>query len=330
MLGDISPLNQWQDSGLLGGDDGLQPDDWRRYGVRDFGAYSERMGIMSCEGLGLAAEVDYEIIDGQVAARTPMLELAPEDYQHMARGGRPYDGMMALGDTGAVYEWDGELGFFSKIVSAAKSVVKKVGSAAKRVIKKIPGGKYLIKLGSKVYKIASKLVKPLVKYVGKYATKLAPVAALIPGYGPAIAAALYTAGKVAKLMQKYGVKFKGKKGGVRKLKFKSGKSAKKFQKALKKAAKKAKKLQKKKQRKKAIALAIAKAKRRWMKKHGVSGFGDMGAPPFVRGRRRRIRRPWLGPLRRRRRPLVPLRPLARRRRRMVRMARRGLIPPVWR
>lgn len=329
MLGDISPMNQWQNSGLLGGDDGLQPEDWRRYGVPDLGAYADRMGIMSCEGIGLAAEVDYEVIDGQVAARTPMLELAPEDYQHMARTGRPYDGMMALGDTGAVYEWDGDLGFFSKIVSAAKSVVKKVGSAAKRVIKKLPGGKYLIKLGSKIYKVASKLVKPLVKYVGKYATKLAPVAALIPGYGPAIAAALYTAGKVAKLMKKYGVTYKGKKGGVRKLKFKSGSSAKKFQKALKKQAKKAKKLQKKKQRKKAISRAIAKAKKRWMKKHGINGMDGMGAPPFVRGRSRRIRRRRVGPPRRRR-PLVPLRPLARRRRRMVRMARRGLIPPVWR
>lgn len=247
-VGNLPPIQAWQDQegflGVLGGLDGLgqyeEPEDWRSEILDGFGAYAEDMGLIDGAGLsGLAAEAEPDVIDGQVVYRTPMLELDADDYGWVAQYGRPYHGMLALGDTGQVYAYDGELGFFKKLFKKAKRAVKKIGRKIKKVIKKIPGGKYLVKLGSKVWKLSKKFVKPLVKFVGKYAAKLAPVAALIPGYGPAIAAALYTAGKVAKLMTKYGVKIRGAAGKLRKLKFKSGKSAKQFQRALKREAAKA-------------------------------------------------------------------------------------------
>lgn len=244
MYGRIAPLSHWQDMGF-GGADGVEPEDWRAYGPSDFGELAEQQGIYPCDNIGLAAEAELELMElpnGKftVGSRTPILEVVPKDLRYVKKHGRPYDGMGAVSDTGSIYAYDGSLGFFTKIFSAAKSAVSKVGSGIKSIVKRIPGGKYLIKLGSKLYKLSKKFVRPLIKYVGKYATKLAPVAALIPGYGPAIAAGLYTAGKVAQLMEKYGVVLKGAKGALRKLKFKSGKKAKKFKKAMKKAAAKEK------------------------------------------------------------------------------------------
>lgn len=235
----IPDLTQWQDYGMGGYDEsGAEPEDWRLYGLPEFGAFSEKMGIMSCEGMGgLAVETTPQLYGGQLLARTPLLELAPEDYNYVNTMKTAYDGMMALGDDGAIYQYDGTLGFFKRLWKGIKKVGRKIRKKVRKVISKIPGGKYLIKLGKKVWKIAKKFVKPLAKFVGKYAAKLAPVAALIPGYGPAIAAGLYTAGKVAKLMTSVGAKIK-KVGKMAKLVFPSGKSAKKFQKKLKRAAKK--------------------------------------------------------------------------------------------
>lgn len=280
MYGVIGPLEQWQDMGL--GGVGQEPEDWRNYGPEDFGAYSEEMGIEPLEGMGLAAEVDYELLEGddgviRLGARTPILEVEPGDLKYVRKHGRPYDGMGAVSDTGAIYSYDGSLGFFSKIFSAAKSVVKKVGSGLKKAISKIPGGKYLIKLGERIHKIALKFVAPLTKYVGKYAAKLAPVAALIPGYGPAIAAGLYTAGKVANLMRKYGVKLKGKKSKVRKLKFKSGSKAKKFKKALKKLAKKEKRKMKRKGKGAYKAAIRARANKKGGRVSGYDDYDESGA-----------------------------------------------------
>lgn len=239
----VPDLLGWADYGLAGldypGGGGGAPADWRKHVLKDFGIYSERLGIMSGEGLGLSAEVETWIDPrGFEISRTPMIELAPDDYGYVNRYRRAYHGMLGLGDDGQAYEYDGFSGFFKRLFKKAKSFVKKIGAGIKKVIRKIPGGKYLIKLGEKVHKIAMKFVKPLVKFVGKYAAKLAPIAALIPGYGTAIAAGLYTAGKIANLMQKYGVEVIGKKGEPRNLKFKSGKGAKEFQKALKKEAEK--------------------------------------------------------------------------------------------
>jgi hypothetical protein len=86
-----------------------------------------------------------------------------------------------------------------------------------------------------------KVVKPLMKFVGKWASKLAPIAAMIPGYGTAIAAGLAAAGKVAKLMTKFGVATKGIKGAVRGLKLKNPKKLPAFQRALKSEARRMKK-----------------------------------------------------------------------------------------
>jgi hypothetical protein len=229
--------------------------DFRVYGIKDFGAYAEHLGMMG--GCGLAAEVDENDEDGLGRAWAPMIELAPHDYAYLQRRGEAYDGMKGVGDNGDVYEFDGSLGFFKKlfkrIKKGAKKVLSKAKGFAKKLIKKIPGGKYLLKLGSKIWKVAKKLVKPLVKFVGKYASKLAPVAALIPGWGPAIAAGLHTAGKIARRMQQFGVKLATPKGGgLSKLKFPSGKAAKAFKQAIKKDAKKlarkSKKIKSKKRR----------------------------------------------------------------------------------
>lgn len=294
----IMDPNRVEDMGLLGASYDTEPDDFRQYGVPTFGMYADKMGIQS--GMGLAAEVEYEVIDGRVAARTPMLELAPRDYMYMRENRVPYHGMMALGDTGAVYAYDGSLGFFSKIVGAVKSVGKKVASGVSSVLKKIPGGKYLVKLGEKVYSIANKILKPLTYYVGKYATKLAPVAALIPGYGPAIAGALYAAGKIAQTMQKYGVSYskkKVKKGKPKKLKFKSGAAAKKFQKAMKSQARKQKRAFSKKRKELGLSKSAYKKRIQGEIKAKLSGadpmvdeFLSLGAlPPWARRQRRRRR-----------------------------------------
>jgi len=267
---DVTQMTDWGSYyGLAGEDDGLEPLDWRQHILKDFGIYSEHLGIMSGEGMNLAAEVEYmRAPDGSYIARTPMLELAPDDYAFVQRYKFVPHGTMALGDDGSIYRYQYENlgGFFKRLFKKAKSVVKKVvhkvGGAVKKVLKKIPGGKYLVKLGEKVWKIANKFVKPLIKFVGKYAAKLAPVAALIPGYGPAIAGALYTAGKVANLMTKYGVDLVGEKGKVRKLKFKSGQSAKDFQRALKKEAQKEAKKQKQGKAKRAkVRKSAVKARR---------------------------------------------------------------------
>ncbi len=250
----IPDLAQWRDLSLAGADYDpylTEPLDFSKYGIKGFGCYAARMGIIDGIGLGLAAEVETELTpSGEYRAWTPALEISPEDYNFVKRYGYAYPGMLALGDNGAVYEYDGTIGrgFFKKLFGRIKKGIKKVGRGikkgikavgrfGKKFLKKLPGGKYLVKLGEKVFAVAKKLVKPLAKFVGKYAAKLAPVAALIPGYGPAIAAGLATAGKIAKLMQAHGVSLTGKKGTVRKLKFKSPQASKAFRADLERAAK---------------------------------------------------------------------------------------------
>jgi hypothetical protein len=231
----LGNVEDWQDYSGLGdyADDGEELLDFRTYGVKDFGIYADTMGMLG--GMGIGAEVD---VDERGLAWTPMIELAPYDYRYMQRVGRPYHGMLGLSDLCDPMVYDENLGFFKKIF---RRVRKRVRSIGKKLLKKIPGGKFLMKLGKKVWGVAKKFVRPLVKLVGKVAPKLAPIAALIPGYGSAIAAGLYTAGKVANLMRKYDVAVTGGGGGTpAKVKFKSGKLAKRFQKALKKAAKKEK------------------------------------------------------------------------------------------
>jgi len=169
--------------------------------------------------------------------------MRPHDYNYIKQNGAPYEGMLALGDNMEVYTYDGSLGFFKKlfrkIKKGTKKAIKKAKQLAKKLLKKIPGGKYLLKLGEKLWKVSKKLVGPLAKLVGPIAKKLAPIAALIPGYGPAIAAGLHMTGKISGLMKKFNVKVAKKKGDpVGKLRFKSDKDAAKFQEALKAEAEK--------------------------------------------------------------------------------------------
>ena len=230
----IMHLSEFRD--LSGPDDfdysGGAPLDFRKYGIKGFGAFAESMGILDLGdcALGMAAEVD---VDRYGRAHTPILEVRPSDYEHIRKFGRPKHKMLALSDDLEVYEYDENLGFFKKLFKKIKKGVKKVKdkirAAAKKLLKKIPGGKALLKLGKKVWSISKKIVSPLTKFVGKYAKKLAPIAALIPGYGPVIAAGLHTAGAVVKLMNKHGVKVAAKDDSkVGKLKFTSDKAAKNF------------------------------------------------------------------------------------------------------
>lgn len=274
MLGDFGEIDRWDDYAGLG-DFQDTPDnllDFRRYGISDFGIYADQMGMMG--GFGLMAEVD---TDENGLAWTPALELAPHDYDYLAANGSPYHGMLALGDNGEVYQYDGLGNIFKKLRKKAKKMAKRLKKvakkAAKKVLAKIPGGKYLLKLGRKLWKISKKLVRPLAKFVGKYAAKLAPIAAMIPGYGPAIAAGLHTAGKIGKMMTKYGAALTGKKGKVRKLKFKSDKHAQQFQKALKKNAQALKEAQarKKSTRAKQMFRKPARGGKRMSRRSGATG-----------------------------------------------------------
>jgi hypothetical protein len=246
--------NQFVDYGLAGVDArpaGQLPIDMRRacpylnrYGRR-FGDASEMLGIIDAADMPSLPMAEVEIglgSDGQAYAWTPAIEMAPEDYEYVRRTGRIRDGAIGLGDNGVLYKYDGLGGFFKKLFRrigrGVKRVVKGVGRIGKKILSKLPGGKYLIRLGSKIWKISKKLLRPLTKLVGKYAAKLAPIAAIIPGYGTAIAAGLYAAGKIANIMNATGTVLKGAKGTLRKLKFKSPKHSAAFRKALHKEAKK--------------------------------------------------------------------------------------------
>lgn len=242
MLGqDIPSIDQWQDVGFgYAGEDYEAPEDWSSVGPMGFGAYVGALGMIDGMALGgIGVEVDEEDWGGMMGARTPMLEIAPDDYLYMSFVGTPYQGMMAFGDDGELYSYDGSLGrgFFRRLARRVKRGVRKVRRKIKRGIKKVlkrsKFGRLLLKVGGKIKRIAMKIVKPLMKFVGKWASKLAPIAALIPGYGTAIAAGLAAVGKVAKMMKKFGVVTKGVKGAVRGLKLRNPKQLPGFQRALK-------------------------------------------------------------------------------------------------
>jgi len=268
----MSEQTQWQDVGLeklwgsIGSveDDG-EPLDWSVYGLEDFGMHVPSMGMIGGEHF---PNIQVEVTDDDVyqlegigeVVRTPMLEMDPDEFNYITQYGAPRVGALALSDKGEIYQWVpeagpgmgglGELGgwfkkLFKKIKKGVRKVAKKIGKGIKKLVRKLPGGKWLIKMYGKVKRVAMKLVRPLVKFVGKYAKKLAPIAAFIPGVGPAISGALYTAGKIAKVLQKTGV-VTDKKGRP---KFKSDKHAKRFRKELKREASIMQKKMKSKRRK---------------------------------------------------------------------------------
>lgn len=266
-------IAEWPGYGFGGADDDFTnpiPDDWSTVGLSGWGWAPDGTSLVGMYGYidgvalnGMMAEVDEDEDLGGGYVRTPMLTMAPDDFMHIQTYGRPYNGMIAMGDAGELYQYDGLGGFFKKlwgkIKRGVKKVAKKIGRGIKKVLKKSKFGRWLLKVGGKIKKIAMKIVKPLMKFIGKWAGKLAPIAAMIPGYGTAIAAALTAAGKIAKVMTKFGVSTKGKKGSVRGLKLKNPKKLPGFKKALVKDAKKMKKL--KKQNPAKFKALLAKAKK---------------------------------------------------------------------
>lgn len=325
--GQIPDITQWQDYGMGGADDydtTLEPEDWRLYGLPTWGAFTEKMGMIDGCGLGLAADVTPELYGNRVLARTPMLELSPRDYKYVQVLRRPYEGMRALGDTGALYEFDGSLGFFKKIWGGIKKVARKVRGGVRKVLKRTKAGRYVLKIGSKIKAVAQKFVRPLMRFVGKYAAKLAPVMAIVPGIGPAVAAGLYTGGKIAQLYNKYAVSLTGKKGKARGLKFKDPKKAKAFKKALEKAAKKEKKRQAAGGKIKKIS---KRGRRRGRRKDRSFSGDDLGFFPGFRRIVKRVRRRRAA----RRKPMVHRTVSARRvmRRRAPRGTRRTFTRKGW-
>ena len=232
-------------------DDGQPLQEWETVGLAGFGYLSNSMGDMGAGNIPVEVGPDQTMFYSGLA-RTPMIELSPEDYAYMANNRHAYEGMMGLGDDGEVYVYDGLGGFFKrlfrkvkrgfkkvkrgikrvvkkvrrgvrKVVRKGISVVRKVGGriarGLKKVIKRLPGGKALIKIGGKIKKIAMKVVRPVSKFVGKWAGKIAPIARFIPGYGPAISAGLRVAGRVAKTFNRYDALRRGRipRGGIRSL-----------------------------------------------------------------------------------------------------------------
>lgn len=260
-------IENWKNYGFGGAEEEMgfgEPVDWGMIGLSNWGwiptGEGNRISAVGMYGIidganlgGLSAEVDGSDIwgysdSGAPLVRTPMIELSLSDYNFVQKNGRPYDGMLGLGDTGDVYQYDGLGGFFKKIFKRVKGAIskvrKKIRGGIKKLLKKSKFGRFLLKVGGKIKKVAMKIVKPLMKFVGKWAGKLAPIAALVPGYGTAVAAALTAAGRVAKVMSKWGVSTSGEKGKVRTLKLQDPKKLPEFQKELRAEAAKMKELSK--------------------------------------------------------------------------------------
>jgi hypothetical protein len=253
--------------------------DFSRYGIVGFGCYSGLMGSINGDRVPhIMAEYDSSDTIGDTGlVRTKIFELDPAEYIHVQQTGSPRYGALALSDDGEIYEWQqsptGLGGFFKRLVRRIRKGVRKiggkirkglrkVGKRIKKFIRKTRFGRFLWKVGSKIFKTAMKFVKPLVKLVGKVASKIAPIAALIPGIGPAVSAGLALTGKVIKIARSLGVKFDAKKRPI----LKNKQQAKAFATAL---AKEGKKMGKGKAQR-----IIAKYRR--MKSGKMSGFGDVG------------------------------------------------------
>lgn len=268
-------IDNWPGYGFGADDDpwesaNPEPADWSTVGLQGWGWMPGGQSAVGMYGYidgsmlgGMCAEVDEDEDLGAGYVRTPMLMFGEEDFQYIQQNGAPYPGMIALGDAGEIYQYDGLGGFFKKLFRkvkrGVKKVAKKIGRGIKKVLKKTKFGRWLIKIGGKIKKIAMKIVKPLAKFIGKWAGKLAPIAAMIPGYGTAIAAALTAAGRVAKVMNKFMAKTKKRKGSkVHGLKLKNPKKLASMQRAMQAEAKKMVQLRKRNPRQYQALLAKAK------------------------------------------------------------------------
>jgi hypothetical protein len=248
---DTPHIDQWANYGFGEVEDETtgSPQEWSSLygydedspGLIGWGDMVGEYGMLGADEMvpGMAVEVDESDQWEPGVYRTPMIQLAVDDYQYVARNGMPYHGMLGLADTGEIYAYDGTLGrgffrkLFRKVKKKVRKVAKRIKHGIKKVLKKSKFGRFLLKIGGKIKKIAMKIVRPLMKFVGKWAAKLAPIAAMIPGYGTAIAGALAAAGKVANMMKKWGVSTKGKPGKVRGLHLKNPKKLPGFQRELK-------------------------------------------------------------------------------------------------
>lgn len=178
--------------------------------VLQFGQYADQLGYIP-DASSLMVEVNEadELQEGWV--RTPMLEVAPDDYSYIKSHGKPYNGCTAVSDIGQVYEWDDMGALFSLFGQApkrrrrrrrrrgkksavrtaappsrtAKVASKSVKAKLPKIIKTIPTGA-LVKIKDTPITAAMKAVKPIIESVDYWARKLAPVAAILPGSGPSI------------------------------------------------------------------------------------------------------------------------------------------------
>lgn len=123
----IAPnICRWRDYGVRGGEPVSINLGWVPTSTGKESAIG-RWGYLDGEQLGgMTAEVDDSDDIGGGLVRTPVLELAIDDYDYVRRIGRPYNGMMALGDSGDIYYYDGFGGF--------KKFIKKVGKAVGKVM----------------------------------------------------------------------------------------------------------------------------------------------------------------------------------------------------
>lgn len=183
----------------LCGIDGDEPEDLQTV-IEGFGAHSAALGDygiyepQNILGESFPLEGDYGI--------SPILEVGLADYAHLQTFG-PYEGMLALGLDGQVYQYQTDgLGksWFRRIAGRIKKRLRRFRKRLRKIIKKLPGGKFLVKIGGKLRAIAAKAVRG----IAKAAPILSKIAAFVPGYGPAIAAGLKVAGKVASAARKLG------------------------------------------------------------------------------------------------------------------------------
>jgi hypothetical protein len=187
--------------------------DFARHGIVGFGVYSGLMGTICGDQVPhVMAEYDSSDELGNTGfVRTKHFELAPDDFAYIRQYGTPRHGALALADDGEFYQWEqspqGIGGLFKKLFKKVKKGVKKLKKITKKFVSKMPGGKYLWKLGDKLYRSGMKIVKPLAKMVGPLAKKIAPVAAMVPGIGALVTAGLAVSGKVKDLAKKFNIKF---------------------------------------------------------------------------------------------------------------------------
>jgi len=198
--------------------------DFSRSGIIGFGCYSGLMGVINGDQTPyiMAEYDDTDEIGDTGLVRTKHFEMDPADIAYIQQYGVPQMGALALADDGEIYEYvnnpDGFGGFFKKLFRKAKKAVRKVarrvkkgvrklGKRIKKFVRRTAFGRFLWKVGSKIFKTAMKLVKPLMKIVGPIAKRIAPIAAFIPGIGPAVSAGLMLTGKVYDIAKKVGVTF---------------------------------------------------------------------------------------------------------------------------